>query len=114
MKKAEMVYIDKQGNAWITAEGVATLWNKRTQDEFHREGRYTRWSARNRVESMHDLPFIDTEDGRRLYSKEVAQSLKLRPRSKPRTDVTKRNQEHKPFTRRGEYSRSSKNSSQNT
>ncbi len=99
MKKSEMVYIDNNGQEWITGEAVANLWNKRTTDEFHREGRYTRWAARNRVVSSGDLPYIDLEHGR-MYSKSAAESVRLRPRSKARLDVTKRNSEGKPFTKK--------------
>jgi hypothetical protein len=101
MKKADMVYIDDQGQEWITGEAVANLWNKRTVDEFNREGRYTRWAARNRVVSSGDLPYIDLEHGR-MYSKSAAELVKLRPRSKPRPDVTQRNIDNKPFTKKAE------------
>jgi hypothetical protein len=90
MKKSDMVYIDNEGQAWITAEAVANLWNKRAQDEFHREGRYTRWAARNRVEGgKGDLPYRDDDEHGRLYSKSAAETVKLRPRSKPRPASTR-------------------------
>lgn len=98
MKKSDMVYIDEQGQEWITAEAIANLWNKRTRNEFNREGRYTRWAARNRVTSSGDLPYIDNEHGR-LYSKKAAEVVKLRPRSQPRADVAERNRANKPFTK---------------
>ena len=103
MKKADMVYIDENGDAWITAEGVANLWNERTREEFKREGRYSRWAARNRVTSSGDLSYTDNENGR-LYNKKDAETVKLRPRSKPRTDVTERNKTNKPFTKKREIS----------
>jgi hypothetical protein len=87
--KADMIYKDEKGEEWITAEAIANLWNKRAAKEFKREARYTRWAARNRVESSGDLPFLDTEHGR-LYNKRVAETVKLRPRSKPRPDVLNR------------------------
>ena len=99
MKKSDMVYIDDQNEAWITAEAVANLWNKRAQDEFHRIGRYTRWAARNRVESSDDLPHIDNEHGR-LYSKKAAETVKLRPRSKPRPPETR---SKNAFKKKGEF-----------
>ena len=83
-----MVYIDENGKAWITGEGVAKVWNERAAKEFSREGRYTRWAARNRVQNNSDLSYIDTENGR-LYSKADAERVNLRPRSKPRLDVKK-------------------------
>ncbi|HWS83323.1 MAG TPA: hypothetical protein VN207_03600 [Ktedonobacteraceae bacterium] len=89
MRKANMVYIDENGKAWITGEGVAKVWNERAAKEFSREGRYTRWAARNRVENNSDLSYIDTEDGR-LYSKADAEKVNLRPRSKGRPDVKER------------------------
>lgn len=109
MKKADMVFIDSDGKAWLTGEGIAKLWNERTQSEFKREGRYTRWAARNRVESSKDLSYIDTEDGR-LYSKEDAMKIKLRPRSKPRLDVAERSKTNKPFSKKNEFSESIQNS----
>lgn len=89
MRKADMMYIDENGKAWITGEGVAKIWNERAAKEFSREGRYTRWAARNRVENSSDLSYIDTENGR-LYSKADAERVNLRPRSKPRPDVKER------------------------
>ena len=89
MRKADMMYIDENGKTWITGEGVAKIWNERAAKEFSREGRYTRWAARNRVQNNSDLSYIDTEHGR-LYSKADAERVNLRPRSKPRLDVKER------------------------
>ncbi len=102
MKKADMVYIDENGEAWLTAEGIANLWNKRTQQEFNREGHYTRWAARNRVASSGDLPYMDDKNHGRVYSKKAAETIKLRPRSQPRPDVAERNRTNKPFSKREE------------
>jgi len=90
--KADMIYTDEQGQEWINSEAVADLWNKRAKEEYTKQGRYTRWSARNRVETSGDLRTVKTVKGT-LYNKKDTETVKLSPRQVARPDIVQRNKE---------------------
>jgi len=79
-------YTDTQGVKWISPGRAAEIWNERAK-ELGIEAHYTRQSVRAR---RGKLGGIETPLGF-LYSEEKVRSIKLRPRSKRRPDVTAKN-----------------------